>query len=145
MGNIAPRNVLNATITFASTSKIAVMALMTAETIRMRNRKNALTSVAGVIDSSATIVAVFCVGRFATATTTARTVQTRTTSHCALNVPNLVIPTSSSLAPIAIACQRNLSAICRMTVRTNLTREVATLPALALIPATADANTGART
>jgi hypothetical protein len=35
--------------------------------------------VADGIDSSATIAGVFCVGRFAMVTTTARTAQTRTT------------------------------------------------------------------
>lgn len=79
MENTVHPNVSNATITCVLMSRIAATASTIAVTIRTRNRKNALINAAVAIGSSATTVGAFCVGRFATATTTARTARTKIT------------------------------------------------------------------
>ena len=79
MENSARLSGSSATITSASTWRIAATAWTIAVIIQTKNRNNARTNVADAIDSSATIAVVFCAGRFAMATMIAKTDRMRTT------------------------------------------------------------------
>lgn len=115
----APPRDSSATITCASTRKTNATASTIVVMVRMKSPKNVVKSVADETGSSVTIAVVSYAGRFAMAKTTAKTVQTKTTSLCALKDPSRATPTLNLPAPIAIVSLENLSVICTTIVVMN--------------------------